>query len=548
MFFSIIILSISAALIYAVLFVGRRGRNFPHGPPTLPLIGNLHQMPTKRAHLKFTEWAKQYGGIYSLKLGTGTAVVLTDRRLIKQLVDKKSSIYSNRPPSYVGEGLITSGDHLLIMNYGDLWRSFRKIIHQYVMESMVEKEHTMLVNAEAVQMIRDFCVAPEQHMLHPKRFSNSIIMSLLYGVRTPSVETRHMKKLYELMEKWSKVLHLFELLWVEGADIILKVMEPGNTPPVDIFPFLHWVPERFLGMWVSRAKNVSKEMNGLYAEYLNLVIKRRKEEGSRESFMDKVLDQNEKLNFNHHQLYFLGGVMMEGGSDTSSSIIIAFIHAMTKWPEVQKKAQQEIDAVVGDDRSPVWSDYSKLPYVAQTVKESMRWRPVVPLAFPHALAEDDWIDGRFLPKGTTVFINAFGLPLDEQRFPNPETFDPDHYAGVTALAPELAAAADYESRDHYGYGSGRRLCPGIHLAERNLFLAISKLLWGFSIMSGHDASGNAIEPDVSNETGYSEGFLVCAHPFAAKVTPRSEARRATIMREFKNAEVEVFSKYQVPAV
>ncbi|TKA62575.1 hypothetical protein B0A49_08422 [Cryomyces minteri] len=438
-------------------------------------------MPTKRAHLKFTEWAKQYGGMYSLKLGTGTAVVLTDRRSIKQLVDKKSSIYSNRPPSYVGKGIITSGDHLLIMNYGDLWRSFRKIIHQYVMESMVEKEHTRLVNAEAVQMIRDFCVAPEQHMLHPKRFSNSVIMSLLYGVRTPSVETRHMKKLYELMENWS------------------KVMEPGNTPPVDIFPFLHWVPERFLGMWVSRAKNVSKEMNGLYAEYLNLVIKRRKEEGSRECSMDKVLDQNEKLNFNHHQLYFLGGVMMEGGSDTSSSIIIAVIHAMTKWREVQKKAQQEIDAVVGDDRSPLPAD------------SAMQMIGLMAASFPRM-------------------------------------FDPDHYAGVTALAPELAAAADYESRDHYGYGSGRRLCPGIHLAERNLFLAISKLLWGFSITPGHDASGNANEPDISNETGYSEGFLVCAHPFAANVTPRSEARRATIMREFKNAEVEVFSKYQVPAV
>lgn len=164
----------------------------------MPLIGNLHQMPLKRAHLKyvffpsssefiiiagnqlsrFTEWAKEYGGIYSLKLGTSTAVVLTDRRLVKQLIDKKSSIYSGRPISYVGHTLITGGDHLLIMDYGDLWRSFRKLIHQYFMESRVEKEHTILVNAEATQMVHDFCIAPEKHMLHPKRFSNSIIMSL----------------------------------------------------------------------------------------------------------------------------------------------------------------------------------------------------------------------------------------------------------------------------------------------------------------------------------------------------------------------------------
>lgn len=116
--------------------------------------------------------------MYSLKVGSGTMVVLTDRRLVKQLIDKKSSIYSNRPASYVGNNLITGGDHILIMDYGDLWRTFRKVIHQDFMEAMVVKQHTKLVNAEAVQMCRDFLVAPGGHMLHPKRFSNSIIMSL----------------------------------------------------------------------------------------------------------------------------------------------------------------------------------------------------------------------------------------------------------------------------------------------------------------------------------------------------------------------------------
>jgi cytochrome P450 family 619 len=67
--------------------------------------------------------------------------------------------------------------------------------------------------------------------------------------------------------------------------------------------------------------------------------------------------------------------MMEGASDTSSSIVIAAVQAFTKWPEVMRKAQKEIDVVVGEDRSPVWSDYADLPYVAATVKEAMRWRP-----------------------------------------------------------------------------------------------------------------------------------------------------------------------------
>lgn len=166
-------------------------------------------------------------------------------------------------------------------------------------------------------------------------------------------------------------------------------MEPGNTPPVDIYPFLHWIPQKLFGNWVSRAKNVGAEMNKLYSGVLDYVQERRKTTGNKGSFMDTILDQNEKLGLTRHQLYFLGGVLMEGGSDTSSSVILAFIHAMTKWPDVLKKAQEEMDSVVGEDRTPQWSDYQKLPYAAATVKEAMRWRPVVPLAFPHAAAEGE---------------------------------------------------------------------------------------------------------------------------------------------------------------
>jgi cytochrome P450 family 619 len=164
-------------------------------------------------------------------------------------------------------------------------------------------------------------------------------------------------------------------------------MEPGATPPVDIYPWLHWVPQQVFGNWVTRSKNVGDEMNELYSSALDRVRERRQAKGRKESLMDLLLDQGDKLELDRHQLYFLGGVLMEGGSDTTSSIIIAFIHALTKWGDVLRKAQEEIDSVVGEDRTPIWSDYAQLPYVATIVKEAQRWRPVVPLAFPHATAE-----------------------------------------------------------------------------------------------------------------------------------------------------------------
>lgn len=157
----------------------------------------------------------------------------------------------------------------------------------------------------------------------------------------------------------------------------------------------------------------------------------------------------------------------------------------------------------------------------------------------------DWIDGYKLPKGSIIFINAWGLHHDEARYPEPDVFDPDHYKGVTSLAPVLAAASDENERDHYGYGSGRRLCPGIHLAERNLFLAISKLLWAFKFSSGTDEAGKPIEPDTNPQTGYSEGFLVCAKPFSCKIEVRSERRRKTIDQEYTAAKKEIFSRFEV---
>ena len=176
-----------------------------------------------------------------------------------------------------------------------------------------------------------------------------------------------MVDLYEIMEGFS------------------SVMEPGATPPVDIFPVLKWVPEQYLGNWITRSRRVGTAMHALYTRMVARVKLRRRKVGSRGSFLDHVLDQQEKLPLNHNELIFLCGVMLEGGSDTTSSVILSFLHAMVKFPHVQRKAQEEIDSFVGEDRSPLWSDYAQLPYVSQIVKETMRWRPILPLAFPHAL-------------------------------------------------------------------------------------------------------------------------------------------------------------------
>lgn len=157
---------------------------------------------------------------------------------------------------------------------------------------------------------------------------------------------------------------------------------------------------------------------------------------------------------------------------------------------------------------------------------------------------DDIVDGMALPKGSTVILNVWGLHHDSIRFPNPDEFDPERFAGRTLLSPVYASAADYESRDHYSYGSGRRICPGIHLAERNLFLGMAKLLWAFEFSESKDEHENPIPLNVDPKTAYSEGFLHCPKPFDCEIRLRSDERGLTIAREFAEAESNVFSKYE----
>lgn len=167
-------------------------------------------------------------------------------------------------------------------------------------------------------------------------------------------------------------------------DGMSEIFEMGATPPVDIFPVFKHIPESLFNNWQSRSRRVEDIMLNLYNPLVDRVLQRREESGSRNTYLDGILDQQEKLQLTRHEIDLMVGNLLEGGSDTSSIMTIAFIQAMACYPEVQQQAQQEIDTVLGEGASPNWQDYARLPYVAMAVKEAMRWRPVMPTGFPHA--------------------------------------------------------------------------------------------------------------------------------------------------------------------
>ena len=119
--------------------------------------------------------------------------------------------------------------------------------------------------------------------------------------------------------------------------------------------------------------------------------------------------------------------------------------------------------------------------------------------------------------------------LHHSQFDDPDTYNPDRYLNHPGLATEYAGNSDYQNRDHYAYGAGRRICAGIQLAERMQWRMLAALLWAFNIEHAVDEkSGQKIEIDPE---AFEDKLITGPKPFRVKFTPRSQLHVNVIKRE-----------------
>lgn len=199
------------------------------------------------------------------------------------------------------------------------------------------------------------------------------------------------------------------------------------------------------------------------------------------------------------------------------SSMACFFLAMALFPEVQRKAKEEIDRVVGTDRLPTFADRAQLPYVDAVVKETLRWHPVAPMGLPHQTSDDDIYNGMFIPKGSMMMPNIWGFMHDPNTFHDPMTYKPERFLGVDGREPEM-------DTHQLCFGFGRRICPGRELADASVFLSIAQSLAVFNITKPTDESGKVIEPKVYFQPG------IISHPaeFQVTIKPRDAKAEALI--------------------
>ncbi|PKI79371.1 hypothetical protein CRG98_000249 [Punica granatum] len=170
-------------------------------------------------------------------------------------------------------------------------------------------------------------------------------------------------------------------------------------------------------------------------------------------------------------------------------------------PKVLKKAQAEIDNVVGSDRLVKESDLTRLPYLHCIINETLRMYPAGPLMVPHESSEECHVGGYRVPGGTMLLINLYSIQRDPKHWPDPEKFKPERFEGMEGDGHKMMP-----------FGSGRRGCPGENLALRMVGMTLGSLIQCFE--------WGRISEDLVDMTEGTGLTMPKARPLMAKCRPR----------------------------
>ncbi|KIK51147.1 hypothetical protein GYMLUDRAFT_252319 [Collybiopsis luxurians FD-317 M1] len=481
-----------------VLRAKRLRGKLPPGPPGLPIIGNLLQLPKSRHWLLFNEWTKQYGPIFYLNIAGQNTVVLGSHKAAADLLDRRSNIYSNRARNIVAGELLTGGMVFAFAHHNDLWRRQRRGAHE-ALSIQMSKNYFDFQERESVILLDQLLTAPDDWDNHLRRASTSLVISVIYGT-PPLLDSQN-----------PDILRVNR--FTERA---LAAAIPGAYW-VEYFTWMKYLP-RWMCAWRRYAEDAFKADSDMFEDLFADVQKRIDAGDETTSVAATLIRDPGKKGLTDQEAAWLSATLYAAGAETTSGQLAWFIQAMVLYPEIQRRAQEEIDRVVGNHRLPTFNDYERLPYVRAIIREIMRWRGIAPLAVPHRLGQDDYYEGYFLPKDTIFVVNVWALHQDTDVYgEDVHRFNPGRHLDEHGnLKP---AVQDTKDESHFSYGFGRRICVGRHIANNSMFIEIASMLWALNISPEVDANGKAVLPN--SLESIDEGLVVRPVPFRCRLTVRN---------------------------
>ncbi|KAK7055270.1 cytochrome P450 [Favolaschia claudopus] len=454
---------------------------FAPGPPTHWLLGNLLSFPTKSAWFPLTELSRKYGELVSFRGLGNNVLVLNSLEAINDLLDRKGSNYSHRPELVFCGELMGVNQGIPMLMYGPEWRMQRKMAASGLNSAAIRK-YIPIQEDLAALLAQKLLDTPEDFFSHVRLTAGRIVVAVTYGFPVSEID-----RLY--------IDHAEETMVLVG-----KATVPGNFI-VDFFPFLKhlpsWVP--FIKLAAHGRDMVSKLVTEPYEH-----VKRNVSQGiARPSVTEQLLRTFDQTPENEHHIKWSMGSLYGAGAETTYATTLIFMMAMALHPDKQRKAQSEIDTVLGHGHIPRVEDAPRLPYVCAVIKEVMRWKPVLPLSIARRTGDADQYRGFDVPANSFVIPNVWAIAFKPCEKYDPQSFIPERFLDdeITVEDPAL-----------WAFGFGRRICPGKALAENSLLALLPSLLAQFDVSP---IEGCPIEP------AFKEDLISYPEPFKVRIVPRS---------------------------
>lgn len=446
-----ILLVLVTSITFFVL-LHRKLKCLPPGPRGWPILGYLPLLETD-LHKQFARLSETYGPIYSLYLGSRLCVVITSPVLVKEVVRDQDPTFVNRNATVSAKVATFGTEDIAFRDYGPEWKRLRKVFVRDMMgKAILDNLYTLRkvqVKKSARQIYANVGKPVDIGNLAYLTSRNSIL-SMMLGT-----------SLQDLEDKVSVDAGI-----QNNTHELMTLLGRANIS--DFLPSLAWLDLQGVKKDTQRVIHAVEVM-------LDSVIKQRTNEmltskGSaipRQDYLQTLLEVHQKAETEYSiSLTEIKGLLLDnflGGTDTTSGSVEWVMAELLKNPVTLKKVQEEVERVVGANNEVEESHLSQLTYLDAAFKETLRLHPALPLGGPRCAIESTTLGGYTIPKGTKIFMNMWAIQRDPSIWENPLEFKPERF-----LDSASAAKYDYAGNNftYLPFGSGRRVCPGISLADR----------------------------------------------------------------------------------
>ncbi|CAO2206972.1 unnamed protein product [Urochloa humidicola] len=462
----LLLATLAVSLLSYLAILRRRpcaARRLPPGPRPLPLIGNLLDL-RGGGNLHHT-LARAHGPVMHLELGLAAAVVVSSRDAAAEAFTRHDRSLAARAVPDAVRALGFSERSVVWMPSSDpRWRALRGVVaaHVFAPRSLAAARRARERKArDLVGHLRGRAGSGREAVAVGEAVYGGVlnlVSSALFSADV--VEDLGAESAAGLREA------------VE--DLVELVAKPNVS---DLFPFLRRLDLQ------GRRRHAARQIEKVH-RLLDGIIDRRLAEAEASmgkpqqgDFLGTLLELVSTGKITREDVTTILFDVFTAGSDTIAITVEWAMAELLRNPDTMAKLRSEIDAAIGGKETVEEHDTASMPYLHAVMKEAMRLHPVAPILLPHQAVEDGVeIGGYAVPKGSTVIFNVWAIMRDPAAWERPNEFVPERFLDGAA-----AAGVDFRGKDFefIPFGSGRRMCPGVPMAERVVPLILASLLHAF---------------------------------------------------------------------